>query len=220
MASSASRSVATLASSCRKCSTSASVTSASSAGVMRGVRSSAGSPSSAKASNGVSRRRPSEDARFPELLLSEKKRCAPPRTQRRATCLTTARASRNGSAVIRMESTTKNVPIASRTHGAPMSNCGREGGDAEAGMDVSETSSGGDVGKEDMKTRGEHADALIETTRGLSHRRTLPSACVVPRIADSFGKYEPAAAHPRQIRRAPPRTRSAPSAHPSIARAR
>ena len=47
---------------------------------------------------------------------------------RRATCLTTARASRNGSVVIRMESATKNVPIASRTHGAKMSNFGtREG---------------------------------------------------------------------------------------------
>mmetsp|Transcript_3477 Transcript_3477/g.14661 ORF Transcript_3477/g.14661 Transcript_3477/m.14661 type:complete len:238 (-) Transcript_3477:304-1017(-) len=80
IASSASRSVGALASSRRKCSTSASVTSASSAGVMRGVRSSAGGcRSSAKASNGVSRRRLSEDARLPEAVLGEKKRKFPPR---------------------------------------------------------------------------------------------------------------------------------------------
>ena len=87
-------------------------------------------------------------------------------------------------------------------------------------MDVSGTPSGGGVGEEDVRTRGEHVEALVGTTRGghVVERFRRRASFRGPR--DSFGKYEPASAHPRQIRHAPPRTRSAPSAHPSIARSR
>jgi hypothetical protein len=122
--------------------------------------------------------------------------------------------------VIRMESATKNVPIASRTHGAKMSNFGtREGRRGRGWMSARRPSGRRCRRGGHRNTRETRGDARRDDSGG-AHRRALPSACVAPRIADSFGKYEPASAHPRQIRRAPPRTRSAPSAHPSIARAR